>query len=327
MRRLARCPQSLLLLCLLPAAALRSWAGEGAGGLPLRLRSDQVLPSQFGAEAVLERLADGARITMHAQERLSDLLPGAYRCQDRIVLVRVDDSPASHALSVVGLPILELASSDREQAAASGAQGFNEFSLAVYVWRMADGWPWPWVTHGSYWGGLSGICWRITVDGKPYAFVAALGAYRRADQAAMPITGEPPSRTLQAARLGDVIAAKGVTGILVRDLGTAGVLDPADELVTACVVAGSPPRVRVVRLGDLVGEQPIDIFTRDRPRGEGRNRLSPDPDNPLHQLSLRRQLVALGGMFALCAILMLRYRRLRRKQRRQISADPRFQRD
>jgi hypothetical protein len=183
------------------------------------------------------------------------------------------------------------------------------------------------VTHGSYWGGLSGICWRITVDGKPFAFDPALGAYRRADLTAMPITPEAPSRILQAARLGDVIAAKGVTGILVRDLGRPGMLDPADELVTACLVAGSPPRVRVVRLGDLVGDQPIDIFTRDRPRGEGRNRPPPDPDNPLHGLSLRRQLVALGGMVVLCAILMLRYRRLRRKQRRQVGVDPRFGRD
>jgi hypothetical protein len=36
--------------------------------------------------------------------------------------------------------------------------------------------------------------------------------------------------------------------------------------------------------------------------------------------------VALGGMFALCAILMLRYRRLRRKSRRTVSVDPRLDR-
>jgi len=318
---------SLPLLCLVLALPLPSTAGESAGALPLRLRSDQVLPAQFGAEAVLERLTDGARVTVHAQERLSDLLPGAYRCNERTVLIRADDSPAGHALSVVGLPIMELERGDQEQTAALGAQGFNEFSLAVYAWRMADGWPWPWVTQGSYWGGLSGICWRITVDGKPFVFAPALGAYQRADRSAMAITREPPSRTLQAVRLGDLIAAKGVSGILVRDLGKPGVLDPADELVTACLVAGSPPQVRVVRLGDLVGEQPIDLFTRDRPRGESRNRLPSDPDNPLHQLSLRRQLVALGGMFVLCAILMLRYRRLRRTQRRQVTTDPRLNRD
>jgi hypothetical protein len=319
-----RCSPSLPVLFLALIGALPSAAGEGDGGLPLRLRSDQVLPAQLGAEAVLERLADGARITLHAGERLSDLLPGAYRCNDHTLLVRVDDSAAGHALSVVGLPIVENERSDQQQAAALGARSLNEFSLAVYAWRMADAWPWPWVTHGSYWGGLSGICWRITVDGKPFAFDPSLGAYRRADRSAMPITGEAPSRTLQAARLGDFIAAKGVTGILVRDLGKPGVLDPADELVTACLVAGGPARVRVVRLGDLVGEQPIDIFTRDLPRGESRNRLAPDPDNPLHQLSLRRQLIALGGMFALCAILMLRYRRLRRQRRRSVSSDPRL---
>ncbi len=89
---------------------------------------------------------------------------------------------------------------------------------------------------------------------------------------------------------------------------------------------GSPPRVRVVRLGDLVGEQAVDLFTRDRPRGESRNHPPPDPDNPMHRLSLERQLLALGGMFALCTIRMLRYRRLRRRSRRTVRGDPCFER-
>ena len=297
-------------------------AEQPAGELPIRLRSDQQLPLWLADTPVMERLSDGARIEMHPGEALTDLAPGAYRCAGRTVLVRSDDSAAGHALSVVGLPILELELGSAEQQAADAGRGFNEFSLPVYAWRMADGWPWPWVTQGSYWGGLAGICWRITVDGKPYAYDRALGAYARADHTAIPISTEPPSRTLQAVRRGDLIAAHGVTGILVGDAGVAGVLDPADELVTACVVVGEPARVRVVRLGDLVGQQPIDLFTRDRPRGESRLKPPPDPDNPLHQMSLKRQMVALGGMFALCAILMLRYRRLRHQGGRKVTIDP-----
>lgn len=309
------------MLLVVAAATTTSWCDEGSPAtLPLHLRCDQHLPAWLGT-VVFERLSDGARIELPARGSLTDLLPGAYRCAERTVLVRPDDSVAGQALSVVGLPILALDRGQRERQAAFGGQGFNEFSLPVYAWSLGDGWQWPWVTHGSYWGGLAGICWRITTDGKPYRFDAARGAYVLPDQTSIPITSAPPSRTLHAVRLGDLIAAKGVTGILVRDLGLPGVLDPADDVVTACVVEGAPARVRVVRLGDLVGEQAIDLFTRDRPRGEDRNKPPPDPDNPLHQMSLQRQLVALGGMLALCAIMMLRYRRLRRQSRRRVEVD------
>jgi hypothetical protein len=290
-------------------------AEDAASAVPVRVRTSEPVPALLGAEAELVRCSDGARIAVHAGEPLADLQPGAYRCGARVVLVRTDDSAAAQALSVVGLPILVMEKGDQEQAAAYAAAGFNEFSLPVYAWRQADGWPWPWVTHGAYWGGLSGICWRITTDGKPHAYAPALRAYAASDGSALRIVDAPPSRELQAVRLGDLVAAKGATAVLVRDLGEPGVLDPADEVVTACVVDGQPALVRVARLGDLVGEQPIDCYTRDRPRGADRNRPPPDPDNPLHKLSFKRQMVALGGMFALCALLMFRARRLLRKQR------------
>lgn len=302
-----------LLLVLWWCGGLAPLTGAEASSLPFRLRLGEVVPPD--AAGGLVRLADGARVELRASEPLQDLLPGAYRRDDRLVIIRPDDGAAGHALSLVGLPVLALETARAEADAALRTEGFNAYSLPVYCWRLADGWPWPWVIHGSYWGGLAGICWRISTDGQPHAYVPDRRGYAAHNGTPLPVIAAPPARAPEAVRLGDLVVAKGMIGVLVRDLGQAGVLDPADEVVTASLKEGDPARVRVARIGDLVGDAPVDLFTRDRPRGEARAQPPPDPDNPLHQLSLTRQWVAAGGMFVLCALLLFRLRRLRRKSR------------
>jgi hypothetical protein len=300
-----------LISLMVTAGCLAVLGGAETAALPFRLRLGEIVPSAVAGE--LTRLADGARVELRAGEPLQDLLPGAYRRDDRVVIIRPDDSAAGHAISLVGLPVLALETARAEEDAAVRGEGFNAYSLPVQCWRLADGWPWPWVIHGSYWGGLAGLCWRI--DGRPHAYVPGRQGYVTRDGSPLPVIDTPPAREPEAVRLGDLVVAKGLIGVLVRDLGQAGVLDPADEVVTASLKEGDPARVRVARIGDLFGDAPVDLFTRDRPRGEARAKPPPDPDNPLHQLPLTRQWVAAGGMFVLCALLLFRLRRLRQKRK------------
>ena len=72
-----RLPSIVLWWC----GCLAALTGAEAAALPFRLRLGEVVPPAVAGEWA--RLADGARVALHAGEPLQDILPGAYRRDDR----------------------------------------------------------------------------------------------------------------------------------------------------------------------------------------------------------------------------------------------------
>jgi hypothetical protein len=299
-----------LIAVLLPCAL------HGADAVTLvRARQDEVLPAQFGSEASLVRLSDGAIITMRAGDML-DASPGAYRIGLTLLCIRADDSAAGWALGFYGLPVLPAIPKEHQQEWAETGS-FDQFSFLVSSWRLADAYEWPWVDHGDFWGGLGGLCRRVNPDYSAYAYDAEKGAYVTAKgepvviAPSQPDVAKPKPNILA---LGDLVAVEGVVGLLIRDNGTLGALDPSDELVTAAVVEGQPQAVRTVAIGNLFLDAAVNCFARDRIAAQRLVRMRANGDDRnLGRLSGRSRYLLFLGMVLLVAVMLRHHRKKMRE--------------
>jgi hypothetical protein len=305
-----------------PALVLLAMAVTGVPGVELLHRD------RASGERELLRLHDGARLTV-AGEAWQRLQPGAYRYRDSLVLVRAGEDAAAWAASTHGAPTTSTREDAAEMAvAAESGTGFTPLTLPIWCWRHADDFPWPWVVQPGIGGGLAAILRRYNPRRAGFAYDREQGVYRDDDgrgiligdspSAVAPFGDEPAARPITVV-LGDLVAGEsdqplGPQGILVADHGRIGFLDPADEVITCFGPDGLPAeRVRRLALGDLVGPEPIHIYRRDRQRAEDLRAGRLQPDNPVWNLSPRRQWLTLAGMAVLIIVLLRAARKARRR--------------
>ncbi len=266
------------------------------------------------------RLADGAVFTLAPGQELAGLAPGAYRSGPARIFVRAADHAGGYARAMVGLPTLQREQLPRRERLAAAGLAVDHLSLVIRAWRMADGLDWPWVAPTDPpQRGLAGLV--DSVSGTSHGFRAAVGDVYR-DAARKPVriaAAGPEPRVLP----GDLIAAAApgaefsTVVVLVADRGEAGLLDPADLVVSAQGAGGAlVERVRELPLGVLFGRQEIHLKRRSRERLEQRTAATAagEAQGPLDGLSQWEQVCVLLGMLIIILTLLRRSRRYRREQ-------------
>lgn len=317
------------LLCLVTACDVADAQADppvDPGGLT-RLRSDQPLPAELAG--TWQRLSDGARLSVDV---LEPVIPGAYLSpQGQLVLLRDGDDAGAEALSMVGLPAYPVLPLDELAALGERYEAFTPESLPIALWRRLDGFPWPWVLGGDMHQGLAALVRRVNPGPAGFAFDPQQGCYVDGAGRAVGIgmAALPPANLLERSleegpftiALGDVIAHAhpteelGRIAVLVRDAGRPGLLDPADEVVSASAPRGGRiERVRRYRLGDLLGPVPVHCFRRDPVKGERRVASRYKPDHIIWRLPRHRQLMILAGLI-LGIVVLYRWGRLQKRRR------------
>ena len=227
------------------------------------------------------------------------LLPGAYVTADgATIIIRSGDGVASHALSLLGLPVAFSADGHQRAAKASNAAGYDALGLFVHCWRLADHKEWPWVNNFGIFGGLAAYLERLH-DNTGLGFDLEQGSYVDAEGRPVRIGGDSAQPGLNAV-LGDVISADQdqdlpTMGILSRDLGKPGVLDPEDIVVTTQQQRGAAAyQVEAVLVGALMGERPVHVFRRNGARLDEHLAQRLAGDNPIWHRGKRVWLVVAG---------------------------------
>lgn len=309
-----------------------SMGGGGTAWLPL---DDKPRPGLFRLSIQGEPPLDDLPGPVFARRTLSDqrhalydesgswiegVVPGAYVTADGVTLiVREGDGVAQHALSMLGIPVA-LAETGHERAAlATNAQSYDALSLFVHSWRLADQKEWPWVNSFSVFGGLLTYLERLSPQ-SGLLFDPAHRCYVDSEGRPVRIGGDVAQPGLNTV-LGDIVSADDgqevpTMGILSRDLGRQGFLDPEDIMVTTQQSGGAAAyQVEAVMLGNLLGERPIHVFRRDSARLEQHLEQRLGGDNPIWELEAKRVWLVVAGMVILTLTLLRLGRNLRRKQR------------